>query len=215
MFAGLGKGAPSQSRVARSADSGRSWTFLNLTGGFVSSLHIDPADTRRVYVTLGKDGLYRTDNAGANWQRIDRQLPLHYVDALAVAPGGAVFAGDFTAPGVYQSVDQGVTWVQLQGSPQENVIFLTWTNRCLNLAGECLLVGTKNGLWRWAPAGRWDVLLTTGFIRTAGSYDNRLFAGGNGLSSWIKPPRRRGSEMSLSRPSTLPTKAGCGCMLAA
>jgi hypothetical protein len=181
MYAGLGKGAPPQSRVARSTDGGRSWTLLSLTGGFVSSLRIDPADTRRIYATLGKDGLYRSDDQGATWERIDAQLPLHYVDALAVAPGGAVYAGDFTNPGVYRSDDHGATWAQLQGSPNENVIFLAWTDHCLNLAGECLLVGTRKGLWQWAPGGRWVTLLTSGFIRTAWSGEGRLYAGGSGL----------------------------------
>jgi energy-coupling factor transporter ATP-binding protein EcfA2 len=172
MYVGLGEGAYPSS-VARSRDSGTTWEFLDLEGNFVWSLLPDPYRADVIYVSLGTDGLFWSQDGGDNWTPIGNGLPMSEVDALAVSPAGVLYAGDFTAPtGVYASRDQGETWYPLQGSPKRPVFYLDWTD-------DRLLVGTEQGLWQWTADGQWVCLLDEPMpIYSVVSAEGVLFAGG-------------------------------------
>ncbi len=72
--------------IFKTTDGGDSWTKLSqgLPNGVVgkSSVSVSPADPNRVYVLIeaaeGRGGLYRSDDAGAAFQRINDQKSLLY-----------------------------------------------------------------------------------------------------------------------------------------
>jgi hypothetical protein len=172
MYVGLDRGA-SPSSVAHSHDGGVSWTFLELQGESVWSLLPDPNQADVIYVSLGTGGLFRSQGGGDSWIPIGDGLPMSEVDAMAISPMGALYAGGFAAPvGVYVSHDQGETWFPLQGSPEVPVLFLDW-------ADDRLLVGTGEGLWQWTTDGQWACLFDKPIpIYSAVSADGVLFASG-------------------------------------
>ena len=83
----------------------------------VQCVAVDSRLKERVYCGTFGNGVYRSDNAGANW-RPCKDLPNRNVMALATADGGdagaLLYAG--TEPSaIYQSSDGGDTWRPLPG----------------------------------------------------------------------------------------------------
>src|SRR5439155_149354 len=79
----------------------------------VKCLLADPERPETVYA--GTDlGLYRTDDAGAKWQRLDTPMNGSMVWSLAIDPVDprVMFAGTGTpsTPGIYRSTDDGKSW---------------------------------------------------------------------------------------------------------
>src|SRR5213593_4656623 len=98
-------------------------------GRIVKCLLADPERPETVYA--GTDlGLYRTDDAGAKWQRLDTPMNGSMVWSLAIDPVDprVMFAGTGTpsTPGIYRSTDAGKTWERL----------------AVEIAAECPNVGT-------------------------------------------------------------------------
>src|SRR5437899_11082772 len=120
--------------VMMSGDDGPGWTRAN--GGLgmhsaatVKCLLADPERPETVYA--GTDlGLYRTDDAGAKWQRLDTPMNGSMVWSLAIDPVDprVMFAGTGTpsTPGIYRSTDVGKTCERL----------------AVEIAAECPNVGT-------------------------------------------------------------------------
>src|SRR2546426_10874837 len=82
----------------------------------VKCLLADPDRPETVYA--GTDlGLYRTDDAGAKWERLDTSMNGSMVWSLAIDPVDprGMFAGTGTpsTPGIYRSTDAGKTWERL------------------------------------------------------------------------------------------------------
>jgi hypothetical protein len=174
MYVGM-DGTGITSSVAASHDGGATWApFGHLQGQIVWALLPDPARPGVIYVALGSEGLFRSRDGGTRWTLIAAQTPLHSIEALAASPDGVLYAGDSAASaGVYASRDQGDTWLPLTDSPARPVSLLTWLD-------ETLLVGTDQGLWQWAPDGRWTRLSeqVRRALGAAGAH-GVLFAGGS------------------------------------
>ncbi len=181
MYAGLTNKRGSDMLMARSDDGGQHWRSLRLTGTFVASLRADPTEPRRLYVSLLQDGVYRSADAGEHWERIDQQLPLKMVDALVVAPAGALYAGAAKDGGVYTSADHGDTWSHMSGSPDDAVFGLRWLKACPGVAGECLLAGTEHGVWRWTSNGSWIHILDHGLVFDTIQLDDHIVAVGEAV----------------------------------
>src|SRR2546427_10975231 len=113
----IGRGA------MRGGDEGASWTGAGVRLGMhsdaiVKCLLADPERPETVYA--GTDlGLYRTDDAGAKWQRLDTPMNGSMVWSLAIDPVDprVMFAGTGTpsTPGIYRSTDAGKTGERLAG----------------------------------------------------------------------------------------------------
>jgi len=75
----------------------------------VNSLVTDPYVSGTVYAGTTK-GLFKTADAGASWQRIEKGLTDTYISALIMDPStpGTVYAG--TRKGVHRSTDGGQSW---------------------------------------------------------------------------------------------------------
>jgi len=120
--------------VMMSPDDGETWTRASVRIGMhsdaiVKCLLCDPAHPAMVYA--GTDaGLYRTDDGGARWTRLETPMSGAMVWSLAIDPVDprVMFAGTGTPskPGIYRSTDAAKTWEQLS----------------IEIAAECPNVGT-------------------------------------------------------------------------
>lgn len=122
---GLEGGQVIPGALYRSDDGAETWRPVRLPSGVTApnDLVIDPVQPRRWYLSCwplfegGRavgGGLYRTEDAGANWERL---LPegLHvYASALDPAEPGVVYAGTFNSM-LLRSDDGGRTWRRLGG----------------------------------------------------------------------------------------------------
>ena len=101
--------------VFRTEDGG--FGFVDITGTlpdrYLVGLAIDPADSRRVYVTasgFGTSHVFRSFDAGDSWQDIGAGLPDVPTSAVVVDPQypQMVYVGNDL--GVYYTSDGGMTW---------------------------------------------------------------------------------------------------------
>lgn len=86
------------------------WTSLNLYGGYVQTLAIDPQNTCTVYIGTA-DGIFRTTDRGKSWIARSSGLGRVAVNALAIDPqvSGTIYAGTEDS-GVLKSIDGGASW---------------------------------------------------------------------------------------------------------
>jgi photosystem II stability/assembly factor-like uncharacterized protein len=120
--------------IMRSEDNGQTWARIGPRRGFayeasVRCIVMHPHQPNILFAGTEK-GLYRSDDAGANWQFVDSALNPYYVWALAIDPvdPDVVFAGTGTpTPAMlFRSRDGG----------------RTWEKRPVEVAAECEAVGT-------------------------------------------------------------------------
>ena len=120
--------------IMRSEDSGQTWARIGPRRGFayeasVRCLAMHPPQSNVIFAGTDR-GLYRSEDAGANWQFIDSALNAHYIWALAIDPVNPqiMFAGTGTpTPAMlFRSNDSG----------------RTWEKRPVEVAAECEAVGT-------------------------------------------------------------------------
>lgn len=91
-----------------------------LDGHSASRIVADPHRSKRVFCTTASDGVWRSDDAGRNWQRVFDGVPYNQTTALAVSGAeqiedhGVVYVG--TEPSaVIRSNDGGETWQECTG----------------------------------------------------------------------------------------------------
>jgi len=152
----------------------QTWVPVGPPGGDVRSLASDPRDPRRIYLGTASGLLYRSDDAGARWQRMSPGFPRRGVslDDIVVDPRGTVLVGFWevggSQGGVAQSADGGKTFTMLPGIAGHSV-------RGLALARsnpDVLVAGAIGGVFRSADRGRtWNRLTPEGHpdLRNVGS----------------------------------------------
>lgn len=100
--------------VQRSTDAGANFSLVSgsLPNRAVTDIAADAANPNVavvVYSGTGTGHVYRTVNQGTDWTNISTGLPDIPFNAVSLAPGTTrIFAG--ADVGVYESVDNGVTW---------------------------------------------------------------------------------------------------------
>jgi len=138
-------------------DQTASWQKIETLPDLAASLAIDPTDPQVLYAGTVGYGAYRSGDGGQTWQAINEGLgwqpgfilrvstitideadPHHLALATAYGVGKALAGG-----GVYESVDQGRTWVKLADSP-------TVINHLMIKAGG-VYAATAEGLVRYGP----------------------------------------------------------------
>ena len=96
-------------------DSGETWyrgRTEDIGEGTVRSLAVDPNEADRLLA--GTDtGLYRSEDNGYRWERLETPIGERQIWSLAVDPNdsGTIFAG--TRPGAFRSRDGGDSWTRM------------------------------------------------------------------------------------------------------
>jgi photosystem II stability/assembly factor-like uncharacterized protein len=104
--------------ILRSEDNGQTWTRIGPRRGFpyeasVRCIVMRPTEPNVVFAGMER-GLYRSEDAGANWRCMDSVLNSYYVWALCIDPANpnVMFAGTGTpSPArIFCSTDGGTSW---------------------------------------------------------------------------------------------------------
>lgn len=106
--------------VFKSVDNGRSWMrcalgnsaecdFINTPR--VTSIHFDPKERDGIWVTIEIEGVFRTRDGGATWERLNDGLKspdTHNLEFFDDASGRVILCA--TEEGLHRSVDDGHSW---------------------------------------------------------------------------------------------------------
>ncbi|MEN6602569.1 MAG: SBBP repeat-containing protein, partial [Bryobacteraceae bacterium] len=106
--------------VFKTVDEAATWSLagVGLPVNFPAlDLAVSPADANTVYVLLGNGILYRSTDAGANWNVIGSGIR-GSVALFALAPSNPLIMYAITSRACYRSRDGGVTWTQVSNLGQ-------------------------------------------------------------------------------------------------
>ena len=148
--------------VYHSTDGGQTWqasTDPQIETTYVVGLAVSPTDPNTVYAgTFYDKGVLKSTDGGISWQPVNQGLPPQpgHFGVIAIDPRGSVFAGANT--GLYRSLDQGQTWVQLTAGldPVANFEAIVFDPT----HPDVIYVGTHNMGIYYSPDGgdRWYAL---------------------------------------------------------
>jgi photosystem II stability/assembly factor-like uncharacterized protein len=134
---------------AARAGAADSWSLTGPTGGDVRALAASPREPGVVYLGTAEGVLYRSDDAGAGWRRLEPGpgLPGMSLDNIVVTPAGDVLIGYWRVSGagggVARSSDGGATFRVFEAMAGESV-------RALALAPSDparIVAGTLSGVF--------------------------------------------------------------------
>lgn len=109
----------SEGDIFKSVDAGISWqTSTRVEGVPISSMLMDPRDSRLVYAGTQGSGIWKTADAGVTWTQIQKQFGDEYRDArrvtqLVLDPKAQNALYVVSKYGIIKSEDQGETWKAL------------------------------------------------------------------------------------------------------
>jgi len=101
--------------VYKTTDGGASWSALNLKAHSFLALEIDPRNSSTLYASTS-DGIFKSINAGLNWNRIRTSFESMMVRDLVVDPksSATLYAG--ASNGIFKSTDGGTRWENVSAS---------------------------------------------------------------------------------------------------
>ena len=112
--------------VFKSTDGGESWKALNdlMPNINVNTLAQDPKNNNVIYAGTGERyggfkgaGIFKTEDAGANWTSLDNTSDFGYVQKIIVSPNNSdvIYAATsgIGSAGLKKSVDKGITWTNI------------------------------------------------------------------------------------------------------
>jgi photosystem II stability/assembly factor-like uncharacterized protein len=114
--------------IWRSSNEGETWTFVGLSGTFISALTAHPLNPLVLYAGTSEGDIHRTSDGGDSWTMLYRQRS-RGVSSIAIDPldprflyvgwgYSGIAPGGFVPPGgVLRSTDGGTTWLALEGGP--------------------------------------------------------------------------------------------------
>lgn len=112
--------------VFKSTDGGESWKALNdlMPNINVNTLAQDPKNNNVIYAGTGERyggfkgaGIFKTEDAGANWTALDNSSDIWFVNKIVVSPNNSdvIYAATsgIVSAGLKKSVDKGITWTKI------------------------------------------------------------------------------------------------------
>jgi len=100
-----------------------------MLGVNIQRIVLDPADPSQVYVA-SEQGVFRTTDDGASWQRLAAGLPTVQVRTLAFTADGRLLAGTL-GYGVFSYDVRDATWEQLSAFREFGTFWPIWSGRPL------------------------------------------------------------------------------------
>ena len=176
---------------ARSNDNGQNWRPLQPATLPSLDLHgfaVDPRHPSVLYAAVAGNGLYRSSNSGASFSLVSRDVG-GMVMALAVAPDGAIFAGDMQR-GLLVSRDSGTTWQLTLKVPLAGIAINPSRPRTMLATGPGVFRSTDSGR-HWSrvfrlAAGAGPVAWSPSNPRVAYvvGFDRNLYRSGDAGATW-------------------------------
>jgi len=136
----------SNGRILTTTDNGTNWATQ--TGfAYVSDFTVDQANDNICYATLGGTGgthVLKTTNGGTNWVNITSNMPNIAANSIVLrtATPRMIIVG--TDIGVFQSVDEGASWVSFSSGMPVNEIY---DMKYKQVAGLILVATHGRGCW--------------------------------------------------------------------
>ena len=162
------------------------WSGSGPFGGTIYDVMVDPATPSVVYAST-RGGLYRSDDAGSNWQRKDDGIAAgtSYGMVLATDPdlAGRLLAVDWTFR-VFRSADRGDNWTFTGFVPPAGVSVVAVAD-VPGVAGSFYVLTSPVGVYKTTDNGSSFSEVVTGipagatasFIRTDHDTPNLVFVG--------------------------------------
>ena len=121
--------------VFKSTDGGESWKALNdlMPNINVNTLAQDPKNNNVIYAGTGERyggfkgaGIFKTEDAGANWTSLDNSSDIWFVNKIVVSPNNSdvIYAATsgIGSAGLKKSVDKGITWTNIHSDDSVDVV---------------------------------------------------------------------------------------------
>jgi len=156
VYAGISRGD-----LIKSSDQGESWQTIHRFGDRVKDIIIDPNDSRIIYVTTVKKGIFRSLDLGSTWQEFntmlkDEKIGLDVKDIVLIKDRPElIFAA--TSQGILRSDDSGATWnkiILIQPEKQAIVNALVVnpqnTDEIFYVTNTTFFISTDGGV-NWTP----------------------------------------------------------------
>ncbi|MDF1520652.1 MAG: hypothetical protein RQ728_09930 [Brevefilum sp.] len=98
--------------------------FDGMDGGTVECIAIDPKNSEVIYAGTWGNGIYKSENGGLNWSKMNQNLKSAYIYDIAIDPQNSqhILASVYKQ-GVNQSFDDGKNWQMTKGIPTGAVIY--------------------------------------------------------------------------------------------
>lgn len=131
VYIAVGKYSDRQGTVYKSEDRGATWQGSDLSvpmGGDQDKrwagnrLVVSPRNPNLLLFGSRQDGLWRSQDGGNSWTQVEIPIADNEIGVLAIAfdaeRANLVYASVY-GDGVYRSLDRGITWEKIGGSPSE------------------------------------------------------------------------------------------------
>ncbi|MBK9096803.1 MAG: T9SS type A sorting domain-containing protein [bacterium] len=152
------------------------WESIGPYGGYIRCLIKD--NQGRIISGNAYGGIFRTSDAGQNWEQLFTGYRNEDVRSLAVNSNNHIFAGT-DLRGLYLSTNDGLSWERLVNSVSTRTI-----NDILIKSNGDIFIGTFNGVYRSTDNGNTFTSANNGITNTSiyslGLSGDYIFAGTNG-----------------------------------
>ena len=142
--------------VYKSTDGGNNWAQINK--GFtykyisVTSLTIDPTNTKILYTAIGNGHLFKSTDSGQSWIQIASIS--NYIYSLVSDPRNTqvIYAGT-GMDGLFKSLDGGLSWTQttLKSSSVNSIVFDPKDPQVIYTSGDNGVFRSVDGGISWTP----------------------------------------------------------------
>lgn len=131
---------------------------------FVLDIAQDPLDPDILYAGTWGSGLFRSDNGGADWHQVNRNLANRYIYAVEATKDGAnpvLYVGTFYSDsGVFKSLDRGETWSEVSAGSE---LYPTMFDVVTTGSADTLAAATSRGAF-WSNDGGATWSPSTGLV---------------------------------------------------
>jgi photosystem II stability/assembly factor-like uncharacterized protein len=99
--------------LVKTTDGGGHWFDISPTGliwNWATCVRVSPLNNQAIFVSTMVDGIFRSNDGGLNWERINGDIPTLVANTITVDPGdGTIYYGT-QYDGIYRSMDNGENW---------------------------------------------------------------------------------------------------------